>query len=408
MRRFATHLAISLFFVQATLFGDAVSLEEEKVITTSQKPFHPFTGKITRDKVRMRLQPCLDSSVVREVDSGDMVVVTGEEDAFYAIQAPSDLKGYVYRTFILDGVVEGNRVNVRLDPHLEAPVITQLNQGDFVEGILSPENNKWLEIPLPARTRFYIASDYIEKIGEADFLAQYEKRKEEVSRLLDAARSMAESELKKQFTSMEADKVIQSYNKVIDRYEDFPECVKQAKQRLATFQETYLEKKVAYLEAKTHADETWTANHDKQSKNVIETQEQIVSSEPHQEDALRENSVACDSGINPRMAQWMPIELSYYERWANNDDNPTIQRFYEEQKCRAVDLKGILELYDRPVRNKPGDYILVDRRSRLPLAYLYSTQVNLQEKVGQEIAVVGVKRPNHYFAYPAYFVLSAE
>src|SRR6185436_15600633 len=77
-----------------------------------QKPFSPFTGKVKGRKVRLRAQPDLDGRVVRELGGQDMLVVVGEKGDFYAVEPPSGLKAYVFRSFVLDGVVEGNRVNV--------------------------------------------------------------------------------------------------------------------------------------------------------------------------------------------------------------------------------------------------------------------------------------------------------
>jgi hypothetical protein len=114
------------------------------------------------------------------------------------------------------------------------------------------------------------------------------------------------------------------------------------------------------------------------------------------------------SEINARMALWIPVEIAYYEKWAETNNNRPIQEFYEQQKGQSIALRGVLETFDRPVRNKPGDYLLVNKVNRLPIAYLYSTHVNLQDKVGQEITIEGILRPNNHFAYPAYFVIGAE
>ena len=95
----------------------------------------PFTGKIKGSKVRVRLEAGVDSPVLHELNSGDMVVVTGEQNDFYAIRPPKGVKAFVYRTYIIDDVVEGNRVNIRAEPSLEAPVLAQLNKGDKI-GVL--------------------------------------------------------------------------------------------------------------------------------------------------------------------------------------------------------------------------------------------------------------------------------
>src|SRR5262245_12651703 len=107
---------------------------------TSKNRFEPFTGKVMREKVRVRVQPNLECPIVMELRRNDLVIATDEVDDFYAIQAPSMIRGYVYRPYVLDGVIEGDRVNVRLAPHLEAPIIAQLNSGDKVEGTISTQN----------------------------------------------------------------------------------------------------------------------------------------------------------------------------------------------------------------------------------------------------------------------------
>ncbi|MDP1879404.1 MAG: SH3 domain-containing protein, partial [Parachlamydiaceae bacterium] len=114
-----------------------------------KKSFTPFTGQITKPKVRLRLQPTYDGQILRELNPGEMVVVLGETEDFLAIAPPSDFKAYIYRTFVLDNVVEGSRVNVRLKPDLEAPVLAQLASGTPVNGSIDPNNNKWIQMSMP-------------------------------------------------------------------------------------------------------------------------------------------------------------------------------------------------------------------------------------------------------------------
>jgi len=114
---------------------------EPKVKKSKPKTqFKPFTGKVKGKKVRLRTQPDLDSAVVKELQKGEYLLVVDETDDFWAVEAPSDLKAYVFRSFILDNVVEGNRVNVRLHPSTDAPVISHLNSGDLIQGTPCPSN----------------------------------------------------------------------------------------------------------------------------------------------------------------------------------------------------------------------------------------------------------------------------
>jgi hypothetical protein len=376
-----------------------------------------FTGKITRDKVRMRINPTTDSPVVKELNKGDMVVVVNELDDFYAVKPPSNTKGYLYRTYVLDGVIEGNRVNVRLNPHLEAPVIAQMNTGDRIDGKISEKNAKWLEITPPASTLFYVSSDFVEKVGDADFLAKFEARRDEVNNLLNSTFILSEAELQKHFSEIEPDRVVENYQHLINDYSDFPEQVKQAKAYLAKFNDSYLRKKVEYLEAKTKNSSENRANAAtaRVDERQVRQEQMVQGSRPPASPAYNASQIYekwvnenFASEVNARMALWIPVEIAYYEQWSEKNNRRPIQEFYAEQRGHAVALRGILESYDRPVRNKPGDYLLVNRTNKLPIAYLYSTHVNLHDKVGQELTVHGILRPNNNFAYPAYFVIETE
>lgn len=403
----------------STLLADGAPPEDEVYTNQPCKRGKGFTGKITRDRVRMRLSPTVDSPVIREMDRGQMLVVVNEVDDYYAVKPPSNTKAFVYRTLVLDGVVEGKRVNVRLDPHLEAPVIAQLNTGDRVDGTISEQNAKWLEIDPPSSTVFYISSDYVEKVGDASFLVNYEAREDEANNLLNSTYILSEAELQKHFTEIEAERIVENYQHIINEYTDFPDEVSQAKKYLTKFNDAYLHMKVDYLEAKTsNTSDNWMGRSSQRSEDMHSQQERLADLE---EQLHRANQTQTDSKIyekwvnekfssevNARMGLWIPVEIAYYEKWAEKNDERPIQDYYEEQRGQAVALRGILESYDRPVRNKPGDYLLVNKTNRLPIAYLYSTHVNLNDKLGQELTVEGILRPNNNFAYPAYFVIDSE
>ncbi len=84
----------------------------------------------------------------------------------------------------------------------------------------------------------------------------------------------------------------------------------------------------------------------------------------------------------------------------------TVEQFYENERENAAVLTGVIEPYSRPVKNRPGDYLL--RCDNLPLAILYSTRVDLEKFVGKKISIIAAPRPNNNFAFPAYYVLSLE
>ncbi len=410
MLKALSYLFIFSAIFNAPIFADGSPSDSESGYQNIHKST-TFTGRVTRDKVRLRLQPTTDSPIIQEVNRGEMLLVKGEDNDFYAVKPITGTKAYIYRPLVLDGVVEGNKVNIRIEPHLEAPIIAQLNNGDRVLGKISEKNSKWLEIEPPGSTTFYISADFVEKIGDAGYLARFNQREKEVNELLKGTYLISQQELNKPFTEIEPNRVVKNYEKVIDQYTEFPKEVRQAKKQLAKFNDAYLHKKVKYLEEKTHqaskkwkrADHAYTAkiekdhlhDHVSQSEGANEIYQQWVHNQAASE-------------VNARMALWIPVEIAYYEQWAKQNSGRSIQDFYKEQQGTAFALRGIIEPYDRPVRNKPGDYLLVNKTNRLPIAYVYSTQVNLQDKIGHEVTLEAVLRPNNNFAYPAYFILSAD
>lgn len=382
---------------------------------TPTSPFSAFTGKVTKNKVRLRLQPNLESPILKELMLGDMVIVLGETEDFYAIQPPAGSKSYVFRTYILDNIVEASRVNVRLEPDVDAPIIAQLYSGDPIQGTVSPLNSKWLEIAPPSSTRFFIAKDYVEKIGDPSLMGAIEKRRDEVNMLLNSTYLASQSEMQKAFPEINLDTVYANFNKILQEYKTFPEQASRAKELLNSIQDSYLQKKIAYLEAKTKiVQDDWQLKNSQLNEQVKSQQQKMSTLEQQLRKTkgsapfIAEDSSAGSVRLSNKMASWLPTEQSLYEAWSQSNDSHSQDEYYQEQSHSAIALKGILEPYNRIIKNKPGDYILVNQSNHLPIAYLYSTLVNLQDKVGQQITIYGVARDNHNFAFPAYFVLSAD
>ncbi len=349
----------------------------------SEVSVNPFTGKIKGRKVRMRLRPDLDSRIIKELSKNDLVIVIGEKEGFWAVQAPADTKAYIFRSFVLDNVVEGSRVNIRLEPSLDAPVIAHMNGGEKIENpTISPVNPKWFEIAPPSQARFYIAKEYVEYAGGPEVKAQTDRRAATAEQLIDASFLLSKAELRRPFEEIDFDRVTRGYITVISDYSEFPDLVEQAKESLATFQEAYLQKRITYLESQP-VEQPIAAS----SKQFSESLESTLS-------------------ITDKMKLWVPIEEEINLRWSNIKDNKPDRDYYEEQKLAAVEITGIVEPYIAPAKSKPGDFIL--RNKDVPVGYIYSTSVNLQSLIGQNVKLIAAPRPNNNFAFPAYYVLAVE
>ncbi len=363
--------------------------ESQSTLHTIDSSYKAFTGRINGSNVRLRVGPDLESSIVSELSKDDLLVITGQKGEFYAVQPLSEQKAYIFRSFILDGVVEGNRVNVRLKPDLEAPVIGHLSSGSKVDGNVCEGNHKWLQIEPPASTHFFVAKEYVDHIGGPELKGIKDKRCASVNQLLDSANLLTQAEMRKPYNEVDIDRLTHNYQTVINDYVDFPEHCTKAKKNLSKLQEEYLQKKIAYLESR--AEHMGKAALSGDAEHFATVSHDTSEEEMHHTD---------------RMKIWEPLEEAIYLTWSGMHHAKTMDDFYAAQKLKSVKLSGIIEAYTDPVKCKPGDYIL--RQEGVPAAYLYSTNINLQALVGKRVTLLASSRSNNNFAFPAYYVLDTE
>lgn len=390
-----------------------LSLSPFNLKANSSSPFEPFTGKIKKNKVRLRLQPTYDSQVLRDLKKNDLILVIDETEDFYVIHPLEDMHAYIFRTFVLDNVVEGQRVNVRLKPELDAPIVAQLNSGDTVNGTVDSNNPKWLEIKIPSHARFYIAKEYVENYGEASLRDRLQRKLQEGNQLLQTTEQMSQLEMEKPFEKIQLENIQTNYAHLIADFLEFPAISQKAQALQSHLSESYIEKKVAYLENKVKDNIVTSTleNKNKQLQAELQLQKSKIArleKTTSKENAPVSSTTQATYKLPHHMTSWMPVEEQFFNAWAKQTGQHDPNLFYRDQKQSAFKIKGIIEPYNRLVKNKPGDYLLVNSASKLPLAYLYSTLINLQDYVGHEISLLVSPRPNHHYAFPAYFVLSFE
>ncbi|MCB1181542.1 MAG: hypothetical protein KDK55_05945 [Chlamydiia bacterium] len=412
----------------ANLFGEGdgsaavqtTSVSSMTIAKKNQPSFVPFTGRVIGNKVRLRVSPSLESPVVREMHAGELFEVIAERDDFYIVVPSPEAKGYVFRTFILDNIVEADRVNVRLYPDIDSPVIGQLNAGQKVEATVSTINNKWMEIPLEKTAQFYVAKEYLENVGPIEMLAQREAHRSQAWHLLNSAYHLGQREIQKPFEEIDLEMVEKCFQKLIAEFSEFEDIIHKAQEITSLIQDAYIQKKISFLELKS--DRTLSSA-EEEAKICLNKLTQIgqelhlTQSAPAIESPLiyvkaplietsQETVVEVVSKITDKMLNWVPFEESLYHMWVASGGEGTLDTFYHEEILGATIVSGIIEPYNRPVKNRPGDYLL--RTDHLPVAFLYSTKIDLQNKVGKKVTITVSPRPNNNFAFPAYFVHSIE
>ena len=376
---------LSLLFTTSALLGVETAAHPHVEKNNSQH----FTGKVLKNRVRMRLQPSLDAYVFKEMGKDDLILVTGDAEGFYACMPPKGLKGYIFRTYVLDGVVEGTNVNVRLEPDTTAPVITQLHTGNAVRGTISPKSNKWLEIELPESVRFYVAKEFVSNSGGPQL---FEERLEKIQKAKAEIAKIEEElavELHKSFDQMQVSALHSRLQKIAVENNDLPQERAQAELLMAKMQSEYLAKGLAYV----------PISKEKPQKQQEEAASEIVA-------AALEPSPSPSTSLPPLSFQEQ--EERFVKEAIASGKFASKEALYVEESKSARQLRGILKPYHSSAKNLPGDFLLLDEKSRSPIAFIYSTECSLQPYINQVVIITCSPRPNNNFARPAYFALKVE
>lgn len=396
MKRFLFLLIFSIVSFSPSLW--AKSNQQNK-----SPSFRPFTGKVLGNRVRLRLAPNLEGHIVKEVAKGDIFAIVGQQEDYFAIAPTKDVKAYIFRTHVLDNTVEGDRVNVRLEPNLDSPILTQLNSGDRVNIHLNEGKGKWLEIDLPKDVHFWVAKDYIENIGPAEYAEKYQERLVEANQLLATADLISQAEFRKSFNEIDLTRVTKNFERVLTDFADLEEVHNKAKVAIQSLQKVYCDKKIAYLETKAGKAALEVESLNAKLTNLRPVEDYTSEVKIHHESPFKDILTA--KNTTDKMKIWAPLEYALFQSWAinNNQEQASLQDFYQEEFLASNTLTGIVESFDNVVKNKPGDYLL-----KLPsgsTVYLYSTHVNLHDYIGKNVKMKASKRDNHHFAFPAYYVL---
>ena len=207
--------------------------------------------------------------------------------------------------------------------------------------------------------------------------AALKRRRDEVNELLTKSYEAAQSELSKPFDQIQINPVLSNYDKIITKYADFTEQAARAKELQALAQETYLQKKLDHLESK--------ANSSIRNCKLSKTNSDKLETELNKVKPALPKAPVDDAAFKEKVKDWIAVEDNLYHEWAKDHSSGSVEEYEQAQQDDSVILTGIIEPYVRAVRNKPGDYLLVARNSRLPMAYLYSTQVDMSALVGHEV-----------------------
>lgn len=371
--------------------GGLTSLFAEENDTPRTSPiikeaFSAFTGVVVSEKLDIRIRPEENSPVICQMDQNELLLVYDEQKDFWVVSPPPKAKAYIFRSFVLDGVVEGTRVNMRLQPDIDSPVVGHLNTGERVQGEVSKKSKKWLEISYPPRLRLFVHKKGIRNVGPADVKERHERRLAEVQSLFSLAEKKLAIATTLSFDKIDFESMKKDFTQIIQEYAEHDVFVEKAKNALARVQDLYLKTKLAFLE--THS-----------------ITSDMLNKKEEGDDTSSSSNALENSPIT--LSFWKKLEEAFYANWIQANCEKSVEDFYTIDLKEAYTVTGIVAPFAAENFHKPpGNFILYKRD--IPQAYLYSTTVDLDQYVGKEVSITVTKRPNNHFAFPAFFVHAVE
>ncbi|WP_100934002.1 SH3 domain-containing protein [Candidatus Chlamydia corallus] len=379
----------------------AIYAADSQSISFSEQPLSSFTGEIKGNHVRMRLAPHTDGTIIREFSKGDLVAVIGESKDYYVISAPPGITGYVFRSFVIDNVIEGEQVNVRLEPSTSAPVLVRLSRGTQIQTTSNEPHGKWLEIVLPSQCIFYVAKNFVTNKGPIELYTQREGQKKIALDLIHSALNFAHTELEKNLNEVDLEAIYKKVNLVqAEEFKDVPGIQGLIQKALEEIQDAYLSKSLESQNSSTVSSQSSQPTAPTSSPGVTTS---LLSRHIRKQTALK---------TAPLTQGRENLEYSLFKIWASmqqgNDHSEALtqEAFYRAQQKKKQVLTGVLEVYPHVVKNNPGDYLLKDHENTI--AFLYGTNINLEQWLGKRVTVECLPRPNNHFAFPAYYVMGIK
>ena len=121
--------------------------------------------EVNVESLYLRAGPNKNFEILKKLKKGDVLEFVEKKYGWTRVVLPSDTPLYVYREMVaISGnraIVVKNRVNVRARPHLNSSVVTQVNRGEILR-IMDMEK-KWIKIYPPAGATGWVKSEYLKE-----------------------------------------------------------------------------------------------------------------------------------------------------------------------------------------------------------------------------------------------------
>ncbi len=122
-------------------------------------------AQVIGEGVNLRTGPSRNSDILGQLPQGLVVRMLLTDGEWSAIVPPPGTGGWVFRSYLKDGVVVGDRVNLRAGPSVAYASLIKLEEGEKVAVI--EEGGEWTKIELPETLRLWVNARYLSTGSES-------------------------------------------------------------------------------------------------------------------------------------------------------------------------------------------------------------------------------------------------
>lgn len=244
-------------------------------------------GTVQAETLRIRAKPSTKYEVVGQLNKGDVVKVVEEKEGWLKIIAPEVVSGWMSNKFITEGIVTGDKINVRAGPSVAFNIFGKLSKGDEVK-VLEVKDKIWAKIQGNSKLHVWVSSTYIKL--EPLIIARNDKENEKLNDVKAVDAGMDEKkaeELAKLQEELAKEKKI-AEDAIRQLEEEKKKLAKLEEEKKATAQKVELIEKLLEIEKK------------KKSKklvvNITKDDEFLIGSQKVNSDEIRDYYNAAGKG----------------------------------------------------------------------------------------------------------------
>ncbi len=135
-------------------------------------------GEVIKDRINVRADSTITAQTICMLKKGETVEIAGEKFDWYSIILPKDFTAYLSKHYVdviaaKRGKINATRVNLRLKPSLEAPLVGTVEENSLVT--IVGKNGDWYQVKAYPYARGWVNKHFIASHGEravADLVAQ--------------------------------------------------------------------------------------------------------------------------------------------------------------------------------------------------------------------------------------------